>query len=174
MSKSKNERRFYHTMQLIDQFLTRKDQILDLGIENQLSRLMSQEGYSVSNTGGEDLDDHYENLKHIDADAVTGFEILEHLLNPYSVLKNLPGKKLLVTVPLSLWFSQPFRDVNADPREWHYHEFTDWQFDRLLEKSGWDIQYREKWTGPTNKIGFRPLLRRITPRYYAVYAVRRN
>ena len=172
MVQSNNERRFQHTMQLVEKFLRKEDKILDLGVENQFSRLLRQKGYNVKNTEGEDLDDDYDHLKSIDAEVVTGFEILEHLLNPYSVLKNLPGQKLLVTVPLALWFAAPFRDTNADPREWHYHEFTDWQFDRLLEKAGWVIQYREKWTGPTNKIGFRPLLRKITPRYYAVYAER--
>ena len=57
-----------------------------------------------------------------------------------------------------------------DPRDCHYHEFEDWQFDWLLEKAGWEIKARKKWTNPTNKIGFRPILRWFTPRYYIVYA----
>ena len=35
----------------------------------------------------------------------TGFEILEHLVSPFPLLKNLNCKRLFVTVPLSLWFS---------------------------------------------------------------------
>ena len=55
-------------------------------------------------------------------------------------------------------------------RDRHYHEFEDWQFDWLLEKAGWNIKKRQKWTSPISKIGIRPILRKFTPRYYAVYA----
>jgi len=44
----------------------------------------------------------------------------------------------------------------------------------LLEKTDWNIKNREKWTSPINKIGFRPILRKYTPRYYAVYAERKK
>ena len=44
----------------------------------------------------------------------------------------------------------------------------------LLEKAGWQIKYREKWTHPTQKLGFRPLLRYFVPRYYAVYAEKKE
>ena len=54
-----------------------------------------------------------------------------------------------------------------------YHEFEDWQFDWLLEKSGWEIVSRKKWTNPVKKIGFRPILRLFFPRYYMVYAVKK-
>ena len=54
----------------------------------------------------------------------------------------------------------------------HYHEFEDWQFDWLLEKSNWEIEKKEKWTSPIKKIGFRPILRKFTPRYYIVYATK--
>ena len=43
----------------------------------------------------------------------------------------------------------------------------------LLEKAGWTIVDRAKWTSPIHKLGIRPILRMFTPRYYAVYAVRR-
>jgi len=166
------KKRYQHTLDLVDRFFVRGEKILDLGVENPLSNLVREKGFQVINTKGEDLDDEFEHLKNIDADNITAFEILEHLLNPYLVLKNLPGKKLLVTVPLKLWFASPYRNMN-DIRDWHYHEFTDWQLDRLLEKSGWEIKFRKKWTNPSGKIGIRPFLRRITPRYYAVYAERK-
>jgi hypothetical protein len=54
----------------------------------------------------------------------------------------------------------------------HYHEFEDWQLDWLLEKTGWKITAREKFTHPVKKLGFRPLLRYFTPRYYIVCAER--
>ena len=55
----------------------------------------------------------------------------------------------------------------------HFHEFEDWQFDWLLEKAGWKIKDSMKWKAVTKQIGIRPLLRRITPRYYMVYAERK-
>lgn len=165
------KKRYQITLEIVNQFLSKEEKILDLGVENPLSNLLREHGYTVINTQGEDLDDEFLPLKNIDVQSVTAFEILEHLLNPYSVLKHLPGKKLIVTVPLQLWFAAPYRNVN-DVRDWHYHEFTDWQLDRLLEKTGWHIKYRKKWTNPSGKFGIRPFLRKITPRYYAVYAER--
>ncbi|MBA5629777.1 class I SAM-dependent methyltransferase [Moheibacter lacus] len=172
MYKKVPKKRYAITLGLVEKFISKDEKILDLGVENPLSNLIREKGYQVQNTDGEDLDDEFLQLKEIDADVVTAFEILEHLLNPYSVLKNLPGKKLLITVPLQLWFAAPYRNMN-DIRDWHYHEFTDWQLDRLLEKTGWEIKFRKKWTNPAGKIGVRPLLRKITPRYYAVYAERK-
>jgi hypothetical protein len=87
------------------------------------------------------------------------------------LLSNLPAKKLIVTVPLNLWFAKAYRNRE---KTWdqHYHEFEDWQFDWLLEKSGWRIVKRVKWVSPSTKFGFRSILRRFTPRYYGVYAER--
>jgi hypothetical protein len=52
----------------------------------------------------------------------------------------------------------------------HYHEFEDWQLDWLLEKTGWKIIDRMKFTHPVKKLVFVPLLRWFTNRYYLVYA----
>ena len=145
--------------------------IYDLGVENPLSILMKENGYKVYNTLGKDLDIDYKIQLPKDVNIVTGFEILEHLVSPYPLLKNLKEKKLFVTVPLKLWFSKAYRNKN-DIRDCHYHEFEDWQFDWLLKKSGWTIKKREYWRNPSNKIGFRPILRFFTKRYYAVYAER--
>ena len=145
--------------------------IYDLGVENPLSILMKENGYKVYNTLGKDLDIDYKIQLPKDVNIVTGFEILEHLVSPYPLLKNLKAKKLFVTVPLKLWFSKAYRNKN-DIRDCHYHEFEDWQFDWLLKKSGWTIKKREYWRNPSNKIGFRPILRFFTKRYYAVYAER--
>ena len=103
------------------------------------------------------------------SNAVTSFEIFEHLLNPYAVLKAVEAKKLIATIPLDLWFAKAYRS-KTDMRDRHYHEFEDWQFDWLIEKTGWTIKKSQKWTSPINKIGIRPILRKFTPRYYAVYA----
>ena len=63
-------------------------------------------------------------------------------------------------------------EVVDSQRDMHFHEFEDWQFDWLLEKAGWTIKDSAKWTNPTKKLGFRPLLRFFTNRYYIVYAER--
>ena len=117
------------------------------------------------------LDLDLKNVQETHAEVVTAFEILEHLVAPFNVLRAIPGDKLLASVPLRLWFASAYRS-RTDPWDRHYHEFEDWQFDWLLEKSGWHIRKSEKWSSPVNKIGFRPILRKFTPRYYAVYAER--
>ena len=106
-----------------------------------------------------------------DVELVTGFEILEHLVSPFPLLSSLNAKKLFVTVPLNLWFSKAYKS-KVDERDRHFHEFEEWQFDWLLEKAGWKIIKKDKWTNPSLKIGLRPILRNFHNRYYAVYAER--
>ncbi|RIH64611.1 methyltransferase [Mariniphaga sediminis] len=166
LKRYKNTLNFFY-----QQNINPQSRILDLGVENPFTQIMENEGFSVLNTGEIDLDLKPEMVKGYDVEVVTAFEILEHLVSPFPVLKNLPGKKLIATVPLRLWFSSAYRNPN-DPWDCHYHEFEDWQFDWLLEKSGWKIVDREKWKSPVIKVGIRPMLRNITPRYYAVYAER--
>ena len=129
------------------------------------------EGYTVKNTTGEDLDEDHSALENSSAEVVTAFEIFEHLLSPYGVLKAVKADKLVISIPLRLWFAPAYRS-KTDMWDRHYHEFEDWQLDWLLEKTGWKIKDRQKWTNPVNKIGIRPLLRQFTPRYYIVYAER--
>lgn len=148
--------------------------ILDLGVKNRLSEEFTSLGYNVQNTQGEDLDLNPESIqKYSDVEVVTAFEILEHLVSPYVLIKNLPANRMVATIPLSLWFSKPYRNIN-DKFDWHYHEFEPWQFDMLLDKAGWDVTYSEKWTAPTYQVGIRPILRFFYPRYYAVHAIRRE
>ena len=132
---------------------------------------MMDNGYSVQNTAGEDLDMEFEHIKNSMAEVVTAFEIFEHLVAPYNVLKEIKAQKLVASIPMRLWFASAYRS-KTDPWDRHYHEFEDWQFDWLLEKSGWKIKDTAKWTNPTKKIGIRPFLRWFTNRYYIVYAER--
>lgn len=163
--------RFKITMDFMNSHISKDARILDLGVPNPLSQLMTSEGYHVRNTSGEDLDEDQTALKSHDYDVMTGFEIFEHLLNPYTVLKSCKAQKIVISVPLRLWFSTAYRS-KTDQWDRHYHEFEDWQLDWLLEKTGFKIIAREKWAHPVNKIGIRPFLRRFTPRYYMVYAQR--
>ena len=164
-------KRFQKTLEFLNKHIQAPSNILDLGVKNPFSEIMLKEGYKVTNTSGEDLDEKFDIVKE-NFEVVTAFEIFEHLLNPYTISKNIQAKKLVATVPLKLWFSDAYRS-KTDMRDRHYHEFEDWQFDWLLEKSGWEIKDRLKWTNPVKKVGIRPILRRFTPRYYAVYAERK-
>lgn len=164
-------KRFKHTLEFIGRHITTSDSILDLGVPNPLSKIMQEKGYSVKNTAGEDLDENRLALVQSNTSVVTAFEIFEHLLNPYTVLKEISAEKLFISVPLRLWFSPAYRS-KTDPWDRHFHEFEDWQLDWLLEKTGWKIIDRQKWTNPVKKFGIRPLLRTFTPRYYIIYAER--
>ncbi len=165
------EKRYQKTIEFLKENISPPAKILDLGVKNPFSEIMKEQGYQVENTGGEDLDEDFSSLHKKDYDLVTAFEIFEHLLAPYNILKKIEADKLVASVPLNLWFSSAYRS-KTDKWDRHYHEFEDWQFDWLLEKTGWKIKKTLKWTNPVNKIGLRPILRRFTPRYYAVYAER--
>jgi len=163
-------RRYSKTLEFIkNRNLDKKLSILDLGIENPFTELLKKEGYKIYNTGETDLDLAPEIVKGFNTNVTLALEILEHLVSPFPLLKCLPGDKLVATVPLKLWFSSAYKNP-VDKWDCHYHEFEDWQFDWLLEKSGWKIIHTEKWKSPVNSFGIRPFFRKITPRYYAVYA----
>ena len=165
------EKRYQLTMAFLKKHISTDQKILDLGVANPFSKIMEDEGYTVVNTQGEDLDFDFESVKQSDADVVTAFEIFEHMLAPLNVLRDIPCDKLVASIPLRLWFAKAYKS-DTDPWDRHYHEFEDWQFDWLLEKAGWEIIDRKKWTNPVKKLGFRPILRRFTPRYYIVFARR--
>ncbi|MCL6295642.1 methyltransferase [Jejuia spongiicola] len=169
--KSYPNKRFKHTIQFLNKHVSASEAILDLGVINPFTKIMQEHGYKVENTKGEDLDIDTSTITNSEADVVTAFEIFEHLLSPFTVLKSIKADKLVASVPLKLWFSSAYRS-KTDMLDRHYHEFEDWQFDWLLEKAGWKILDKQKWTNPTKKIGLRPILRWFTPRYYIVYAER--
>lgn len=164
-------KRFEKTLSFLERHITTQETILDLGVENPFSKIMKEQGYTVSNTKGEDLDLNFDTISNSNTDVVTAFEIFEHLIAPFNVLREIKANKLVASIPLRLWFSPAYQS-KTDPWDRHYHEFEDWQFDWLLEKAGWKIMDRDKWTNPVKKIGFRPLLRSFTPRYYIIYAER--
>lgn len=169
MYKKVPHKRYEKTILFLKDVLPPPATILDLGVRNPFSEIMEKNGYTVLNTNGEDLDLFPEIVLDYHVDAVTAFEIFEHLVSPFQILRLLTSTKLIASVPLNLWFAKAYRS-KTDSWDRHYHEFEDWQFDWLLEKSEWNIIKRDKWTSPIKKIGFRPILRRFTPRYYIVYA----
>jgi hypothetical protein len=164
---------YKYTLDFLKEVVPSDSKILDLGVSNPFSEIMKKEGYVVENTKGEDLDEDFSSVQKSDADVVTAFEIFEHLLAPFNVLKEIKATKIVITVPLRLWFTTAYRS-KTDPLDRHYHEFEDWQFDWLLEKSGWEIKKTKKWTCPSlPSIAPRLILRHLIPRYYAVYAERK-
>lgn len=100
---------------------------------------MKKSNYQVTNTKGEDLDTDTQAVRSDQYDLVTAFEIFEHLVAPFAILKDIQASKLIATVPLQLWFSKAYQN-KTDTRDRHFHEFEDWQFDWLLEKAGWVIK----------------------------------
>ncbi len=165
--------RYNKTIEFLKKSLPAPATILDLGVRNDFSEIMESHGYTVFNTNGEDFDFMPEVVKNFKVDAVTSFEVFEHLISPFNILREIDCDKLITTVPLKLWFASAYRS-KTDMWDRHYHEFEDWQFDWLLEKSGWEIKEKSKWISPVNKLGFRPILRRFTPRYYAVSAEKKS
>ncbi|PID69829.1 MAG: methyltransferase [Flavobacteriales bacterium] len=146
------KKRYNHTLAFLQKVLPAPANILDLGTPNAFGKIMKQAGYTVYNTQGEDLDTQPGIVKNFEVDAVTAFEIFEHLIAPFNVLRAIEADKLITTIPLRLWFATAYRS-KTDEWDWH-------------------IKATEKWTSPVNKIGFRPILRKYTPRYYAIYAER--
>lgn len=165
------KKRYKHTLLFLKEVISKEDKILDLGVPNPFSELLTKEGFNVTNTSGEDLDLETAVVKTEEFDVVTAFEIFEHLVSPFNVLKDIQAKKLVASIPLRLWFSSAYREKD-EQRNCHFHEFEEWQFDWLLEKAGWKIKKRLKFTNPTNKIGIRPIFRLFTMRYYLIYAER--
>lgn len=166
-----HEHRFERTLAWMRGSLPPPARLLDVGGDNAFARQMRAAGYDVTNTDG-DLDDTPE-AAAVEADAATAFEIFEHLVNPLGVLRAIRAPRLFASVPMRLWFAPAYRNPR-DPWDRHYHEFEPWQFDWLLEKGGWQIIRREQWTPRRTgmALGLRPLLRKLTPRWYIVEAVR--
>ena len=164
-------KRYRITLEFLKKHISTNESILDLGVKNPFSEIMKEEGFQIENTQGEDLDLDFTAVTKSKAEVVTAFEIFEHLVAPFNVLRAIKAKKIVVSIPMRLWFSSAYKS-KTDPWDRHYHEFEDWQFNWLLEKAGWKIIDTAKWTNPTKKIGFRPLLRYFTNRYYIVYAER--
>ena len=168
-SKNFPFKRYQITTDFIKKFVDKNELILDLGIENPLSKMLKNNGYNIINTRGEDLDIDQSAVKETNATVVTAFQIFEHLLNPFQLLMSIKANKLVCSVPLSLWFANAYRN-SKDIRDNHFHEFEDWQFRLLLQKTGWKIIEEKKFTNPVKKIGLRPLLRLFTNRYLIIYA----
>ncbi len=164
-------KRFKLTLAFIKEVITTEAHILDLCILNPFSEILLNNGFTVTNTQGQDLDLDTSVVKTDAFDVITAFQIFEHMVAPFNVLRDIKATKLVASIPLKLWFTPTYKS-KIDMWDRHYHEFEDWQFDWLLEKSGWEIKKSIQFTSPVNKIGIRPILRNFVPRFYLIYAER--
>ena len=82
-------KRYQKTLEFLKEHTPAPASVLDLGATNPFVNYMKQKGYTVTNTNGEDLDVHTEAVLSEDYDMVTAFEIFEHLISPYTILKDI-------------------------------------------------------------------------------------
>jgi hypothetical protein len=154
------KKRYRLTLDFVSQHISKTDSILDLGVKNPLSQLLKSKGFDIYNTGGEDLDIDFSSVENSTTEVVSAFEILEHLVAPFNVLSKIKSKKLIASVPLKLWFASAYKS-KTDPWDRHFHEFEDWQFDWLLQKSGWEIKATKKMDKPYKKNRFSPYTKTV-------------
>jgi hypothetical protein len=167
------QKRIDSTIEFLKNTIGPNKRILDLGVPNRMAEAMKSAGYDVTNTKGEDLDIDFQEYVKMDVDCVTAFEIFEHMLAPFNILRHIEAPNVVASVPLKLWFAEAYWN-ETDPWDRHYHEFEPKQFDMLMDRSGWSIKDSAKWKNPeTKKIGIRPVLRNITDRYYIVHCQRK-
>ena len=87
--KAYPNKRFKHTFEFLKAHIKTSETILDLGVVNPFTTIMQEHGYKVENTKGEDLDIDSSAILNSDANVLTAFEIFEHLLSPFIVLKSM-------------------------------------------------------------------------------------
>jgi len=83
-----------------------------------------------------------------DYDLVVLFDVLEHVENPCAVLRWIPGRRALITVPNSLSWIALRMEYAA--RMDHLHSFTGYTARCMVEASGWSVEKIEytfgKWS----------------------------
>ena len=82
-------KRYKHTAEFLLKHVPVTSSILDLGVENPFSKIMETRGFNIENTKGEDLDIDTSTITNSNAEVITAFEIFEHLLSPFTVLKSI-------------------------------------------------------------------------------------
>jgi len=164
-NNKRTEERWDRTLDLMKRFAL-PGTILDLGLANEMSANLRKEGYMIYNLDI-DLNNEYLKLKHQDVNTVTAFEVLEHILTPYEVLKSLNTNRVIITVPLKVWFSSAY--WGKHDYDVHFHEFEPKQLLHLCTKAGYKVIYQEKWKYDNFvELGVRPILRHIWPSWMAV------
>ena len=70
------KKRYCKTLDFFKSFISKDENILDLGVKNPLSEILIKEGYKVTNTDGEDLDFNRSCIHNSDYSVISAFQIL--------------------------------------------------------------------------------------------------
>jgi SAM-dependent methyltransferase len=153
-------RRFRKTLACLEPL---RAPVLDLGPPNALARVIAGEhGVTMEHTDQHDLD--RESLRDVRPGpwaTITGFEILEHLMNPLFVLDGCrdvlqPDGVLYLSVPRR----HPWEKLFGKSPE-HFHEFAPDELRWLLEKARFRVERWVELNTTELSPGLRPLLRRL-------------
>ena len=68
-------KRFKLTLEFLQKHVTTSETIFDFGVPNPFSKIMEENGYTVKNTKGEDLDNDQTALQTEEYTVFTAFEI---------------------------------------------------------------------------------------------------
>ncbi len=102
-------KRFHKTLEFMADLDLKPLKILNLGPKNPLSDFLKNNGYDITDTKEkQDLDFDFKIVQDQQFDVVIGFEILEHLVSPFPLLNSISANKLVLSVPLSLWFTKAY------------------------------------------------------------------
>ena len=71
--KTYPNKRFRITLEFLKKHISTSETILDLGVPNPFSKIMEENGYSVINTKGEDLDKNQRTLKNEEYSVFNAF-----------------------------------------------------------------------------------------------------
>lgn len=154
------QRRFRKTLDCLESL---RAPVLDLGPPNALARVVAQRfDVEIAHTGQHDLDrEHLPTFRPGPWASITGFEILEHLMNPLHVLD---GCREVLQDDGVLYLSVPRRHpwerlFGKSPE--HFHEFAADELRWLLEKAGLRVERWVELNTSEISLGLRPLLRRL-------------
>ena len=86
------KKRYHKTLNFFKRFISKDENILDLGIKNPLSKILIKEGYRITNTTGEDLDFNRSCIHSSDYSVISAFQIFEHMLNPFQLLNEIKSE----------------------------------------------------------------------------------
>jgi len=141
----------------------KRDRIaLDVGPNGKFQNILANAFHiEVMNTNNLDLDIGIWQVSKF-WDYIFMFDILEHLMDPFTVLRQArvslkDGGKLFITVPRRpkfLW------------NRGHFNEFDEWRFRVFVERAGFKIVYQTSWRMKKSRFGVRPILRYFLERTY--------
>ena len=86
------KKRYRKTLEFFKRFISKDENILDLGVKNPLSEILIKEGYKITNTNSEDLDFNRSCIHTNEYSVISAFQIFEHMLNPFQLLNEIKSR----------------------------------------------------------------------------------